>query len=53
MQLKTDEVLGVVPGNHDFWICGMPSCGEEDDQFFIGGMQWYAQDTVIGCRFLS
>ena len=40
------KVLGVVPGNHDYWICGAPNCADEDDQFFIGGMQWYAQDTV-------
>mmetsp|Transcript_64170 Transcript_64170/g.150440 ORF Transcript_64170/g.150440 Transcript_64170/m.150440 type:complete len:453 (+) Transcript_64170:49-1407(+) len=36
----------VANGNHDIWVCGNPGCGDENDNFGIGQMQYYAADPV-------
>ncbi|GMI07594.1 hypothetical protein TrLO_g8273 [Triparma laevis f. longispina] len=42
-----------VAGNHDLWVCGGPSCGDKFDQFGVGMMQYYAQDTVGSVTFVD
>lgn len=34
-----------VPGNHDFWVYGVPQLASKEDQCGNGFMQFYAQDT--------
>eukprot|EP00931_Biecheleriopsis_adriatica_P049295 TRINITY_DN28511_c0_g1_i2.p1 TRINITY_DN28511_c0_g1~~TRINITY_DN28511_c0_g1_i2.p1 ORF type:complete len:493 (-),score=74.20 TRINITY_DN28511_c0_g1_i2:72-1484(-) len=36
----------VVNGNHDNWVCGSPGCGDHNDHFGIGHMQYYPSDPV-------
>ena len=31
-------------GNHDIWVCGNPGCGDENDNFGIGQMQWHGDN---------
>ena len=33
-----------VNGNHDIWVCGSPGCGDENDNFGIGQMQWHGDN---------
>ena len=40
------KILQTVAGNHDLWVCGLPSCGDAHDQAGYGLMQFYAQDPV-------
>jgi len=40
------KVLLTVPGNHDYWVHGLPSLQTPGDQFGLGFMQYYGQDTV-------
>jgi len=36
----------VVNGNHDNWVCGGPGCGQQNDNFGQGQMQYYPSDPV-------
>lgn len=36
----------VVPGNHDFWVGGTPASGNPADNFGMGQMQYFPQDTI-------
>lgn len=38
--------LLVVNGNHDNWVCGGPNCGDSNDNFGIGQMQYYTADPI-------
>eukprot|EP01012_Entosiphon_sulcatum_P025689 TRINITY_DN3103_c0_g1_i1.p1 TRINITY_DN3103_c0_g1~~TRINITY_DN3103_c0_g1_i1.p1 ORF type:complete len:410 (-),score=53.23 TRINITY_DN3103_c0_g1_i1:72-1268(-) len=40
--------LLTVPGNHDYWIAGSPGLQTDADQFGVGFMQYYGQDTISG-----
>ena len=40
------KVLLTTAGNHDLWVCGGPSCGDEYDQAGYGFAQYYGQDVV-------
>ena len=40
------KVLLTVPGNHDYWVHGLPSLQTPGDQFGLGFMQYYGQDTM-------
>lgn len=36
----------IANGNHDNWVCGSPECGDQNDNFGLGQMQYYASDSV-------
>ena len=50
LQTKSKIMLSV-PGNHDFWLFGNPTMGRKKDQFGVGYLQWYMQDTASTLRF--
>ncbi|CAJ1440540.1 unnamed protein product [Effrenium voratum] len=40
----------MVNGNHDNWVCGLPVCGNQKDNFGIGQMQFYPMDSVASLQ---
>jgi len=47
------KILVTVPGNHDVWVCGGPDCSTQYEQYGIGFMQYYAQDTIFSTHSYS
>ena len=50
LQTKSKIMLSVV-GNHDLWLFGNPALGRKKDQFGVGYLQWYMQDTASTLSF--